>query len=158
MNPKLAFRPAKSALHIATGGAVLGALLSPPAWPAASEETFGRLFFTPEQRQSLDRELQNPGQGRAHQGSTLVINGLVARSSGKRTFWVNGRPQHETQRQSGVLMTTRADDPAAITVVSELVSATQARVGATVNLETAQASDLIEVGRVEVSSRPGAGR
>jgi hypothetical protein len=54
---------------------------------ASAEETLGRLFFTPERRQALDRQRQLNIQDSKQvvEDPTLTINGMVTRSSGKRT-------------------------------------------------------------------------
>lgn len=67
-------------------------LLLLPLSPQAQQESLGRLFLTPEQRQTLDRQRQaNPGGPQADDGaSSLTLNGEVRRSSGRNTRWVNG--------------------------------------------------------------------
>lgn len=53
-----------------------------------------RLFYTPGERAALDAQRHQrplPGTGT----DTVTVNGLVARSSGKSTVWVNGAPRHE---------------------------------------------------------------
>lgn len=60
-----------------------------------AENLSGRLFFTPEERAALDRAraqnitIQNR-QGNPNDGS-LTLNGVILRSDGKQTFWLNGR-------------------------------------------------------------------
>lgn len=62
------------------------------SFPAASEPPLGRLFMTPEQRAAIDRQRQQAGvdHGPASQPGNLTVNGLVKRSNGKTTTWVNG--------------------------------------------------------------------
>lgn len=59
---------------------------------AQAEAGLGRLFFTPQQRAALDlrRLSTNTPQ---EMDAPANINGLVRRSSGKQTTWVNGAPQ-----------------------------------------------------------------
>ncbi len=127
---------------------------------AIAAEALGRLFFTPEERQRLDRERQHPDEARARAGSTIVINGVVARSSGKRTIWVNGAAQHDGDTAGGVVVTTRREDPASISVAtatpgpSGVAGRAKIRVGGSINLETAQAADLVAGGRIEARPRP----
>jgi hypothetical protein len=67
-----------------------------PALPAAADE-LGRLFFTPQQRQELDRRrASNIQEKEVVIESSVTVNGHVARSSGKTTTWVNGVPQYDT--------------------------------------------------------------
>lgn len=80
--------------------------------PAA--ESFGRLFFTPEQRDQLeivrekrDRRLPVSGEPEAAAATAppvltgpAIVNysGMVRRSDGKSTVWINGRPVTEKTR------------------------------------------------------------
>lgn len=59
-------------------------------------ESLGRLFFTPEQRAALDlarRTQPVAGQGADAPSDGVTLNGIVTRSDGHRTVWINGRPQ-----------------------------------------------------------------
>jgi hypothetical protein len=72
-----------------------GAGLLPPR-PVSADE-LGRLFFTPQQRQELDRRREsNIQEKEVVVESSVTVNGHVARSSGKTTTWVNGVPQYDT--------------------------------------------------------------
>ena len=67
--------------------------------PAAADETLGRLFFTPQQRQDLDRRRQANIQDSAVSADNRVtVNGQVSRSLGKTTIWLNGVPQENTRK------------------------------------------------------------
>ena len=85
-------RAARALLALAlVGGATLA-----PAPPAAADE-LGRLFFTPQQRQDLDRRRDSNIQDKeAVVESSVTVNGHVTRSSGKTTTWVNGVPQYDS--------------------------------------------------------------
>ena len=83
------------------------------AAPAAAEE-LGRLFFTPQQRQDLDRRrATNRAEEEAPQikEGPLTLEGHVQRSSGKTTIWINGVPQYDSPA---------GRDPARVTVVPNL--------------------------------------
>jgi hypothetical protein len=83
------------------------------AAPAAAEE-LGRLFFTPQQRQDLDRRrATNRAEEEAPQikEGPLTLEGHVQRSSGKTTTWINGVPQYDSPA---------GRDPARVTVVPNL--------------------------------------
>ena len=63
----------------------------------ATADDLGRLFFTPQQRQDLDRRrASNVQEKEVVVESTVTVNGHVTRSSGKTTTWVNGVPQYDT--------------------------------------------------------------
>ncbi len=73
---------------------------------AAEERSYGRLFFTPEQRQQLDagrREAianrnrpapakEAPAAPKAAPPQVVTLHGVVRRNDGETTVWVNGRP------------------------------------------------------------------
>jgi hypothetical protein len=82
------------------GRPIVAALLFAVATgPAAAQETLGRLFFTEQQRQDLDRRRQaNIQEATVVVDSLVTVNGQVSRSSGKSTTWINGIPQTSTRR------------------------------------------------------------
>jgi hypothetical protein len=51
----------------------------------------GRLFFTPAERAELDRQPRT-GAAPAH-SAPRVLNGVVRRSDGSATVWIDGQPQ-----------------------------------------------------------------
>ena len=114
----------------------------------------GRLFFTPEKRQNLDRQRQLNIQEKQDipEDPTLTINGVVTRSSGRRTVWINGVAQNENEKPSGVAVTTRRQDPGQVTVQPTDAPAGKARVGDTVNRNTGEATDLLNGGRISTKS------
>lgn len=72
---------------------LLIALLVPSHVVMGEETTLGRLFLTPQQRTALDRQRQrNPGflPDTIDNESSQTLNGLVRRSSGRNTQWING--------------------------------------------------------------------
>lgn len=74
-----------------------------PWWVQA--ETLGRLFYTPEQRAMLDHvrkstPLNASGEADTTSGQGLSVGGVVTRSDGKRSTWVNGRLEHDTASTS----------------------------------------------------------
>ena len=77
-------------------------------------EELGRLFFTPQQRQDLDRRrATNRAEEEAPQikEGPLTLEGHVQRSSGRTTTWINGAPQYDSHA---------GRDPARVTVVPNL--------------------------------------
>ena len=134
---------------------LLGWLLANPA--AVAEEAIGRLFFTPERRQQLDqrREMNTLDKPQIATDSTLTVNGIVTRSSGKRTVWINGNPQQEDETGNDLTVTTQRGNPGKVVVHSGASAAIRARVGETVNRHTGEANDLLNGGQVRV--RPGSG-
>ncbi|MGH8631562.1 MAG: hypothetical protein ACREU7_12485 [Burkholderiales bacterium] len=109
-------------------------LAGTPAHP--SDEPLGRLFFTPQQRDALDAGRRiaaakpkaevrpTPRRTRA-----VRLDGIVTRSDGERTVWVNGRPLHSGQ-PSG-LRVTNVEPTAARIQVGESGETVKLRVGQT---------------------------
>ncbi len=75
---------------------------------ARAEDNLGRLFFTPTQRAELDRErvaaatnasrpaaVQAQPKAKAPPPKMMTLNGIVRRSDGETTVWMNGKPLHE---------------------------------------------------------------
>lgn len=128
---------------------VLTAMSGPPA---VAEERLGRLFFTPERRAMLDRQRQSDIQERseARDDPMLTINGVVARSSGKPTVWINGVEQNETNAPAAPGVVPNRKDPGRVVVKAGNALATHAKVGDTVNRDTGEAADLLNGGRISI--------
>jgi len=74
-------------------------LLGVATGQAAAQQNLGRLFFTEQQRQDLDRRRQaNIQETAAVVESTVTVNGQVSRSSGRSTTWINGVPQESARK------------------------------------------------------------
>jgi hypothetical protein len=124
-------------------GMLLIAFAACAAAPVAAEE-LGRLFFTPQQRQELDRrrEANVMESGTTTVESTMTINGHVARSSGKATTWINGVPQYDNHR-------TR--DPARVTVGgSEGEPPVEVKIGQTLDKTRGEVKDGLGGGRIVI--------
>ena len=123
-------------------------MLSCLAAPAAAED-LGRLFFTPQQRQDLDRrrttnrvEEETP---QIREGP-LTLEGHVQRSSGKTATWINGAPQYDSH-------TSR--DPAQVTVVPNAGEpGVSLKIGQTYERTSGQVRDELEGGKVKVNTPP----
>ncbi len=120
-------------------------------FPVGSEE-LGRLFFTPERRQMLDRQRQLNIQERKEipEDPTLTINGVVTRSSGKRTVWINGVAQDERDTGSGIAAMPNRANPGKVVVQPDGGQAARASVGDMVNRNTGETSDLLGGGRLTI--------
>jgi hypothetical protein len=62
----------------------------------AQADELGRLFFSKEERKQLDQHqtLRIAGKTEAiDQPHFIVVNGIIQRSDGSRTAWVNGKAQ-----------------------------------------------------------------
>lgn len=74
---------------------VLLVIASMLPWCATrSAEPLGRLFFTPAQRNALDagKQVATPRAAARPRPRTVRLNGVVTRSDGETTVWLNGKP------------------------------------------------------------------
>lgn len=67
----------------------------------AEPARLGRLFFTPEERAAMDRPPAHSFKGKKSK-KTVRFDGLVMRSSGHRTAWINGTPWHDGEHPEGI--------------------------------------------------------
>ena len=87
-------RARRVTFSLALSSALLGAMI-----PSASAQDLGRIFFTPQQRQDLDRRRNlNVTESEVVVERLVTVNGHVVRSGGKTTTWINGVPQYDTYR------------------------------------------------------------
>ncbi|MGP1675872.1 MAG: hypothetical protein ACTS6J_01780 [Burkholderiales bacterium] len=129
--------------------ALMLACLVAPA--AATAEQLGRLFFTPQQRQDLDRKrASNRAEEEAPQiqEGPITIEGHVQRSSGKTATWINGAPQYDSHA---------GRDPARITVVPNAGQpGISLKIGQTYERMSGEVRDNLDGGEITVgkSARP----
>lgn len=125
-------------------------LLALPPAPAAEE--LGRLFFTPERRAALERQRQlNIQETRpVIEGATLSVSGVVRRSGGRTTTWVNNVPQDENDAASGVRVAVDRADPARTTIVAGEEAPASLKVGEAINRTTGETASGLGDGRIVV--------
>ena len=137
----------------ATQAGLLGTLLCVSTFCplAQADSELGRLFFTPERRQALDRqrELNIQETQVIPEDPTLTINGIVTRSSGKQTTWINGVAQNENDA-SGITITTDRKTPGKVIVQPNDRPPRKANVGDTINRNTGETSDLLGDGQIGI--------
>jgi hypothetical protein len=120
--------------------------------PAAAQE-LGRLFLTPERRQALDRQRESPiVEHREHrefiEDSALTIDGVVTRSGGGRTVWINGVAHDGGE----VPVTPGRANPGRIVVHTPDGFDAEAGVGDTVDQKSGETADLLGDGRIQVKT------
>jgi hypothetical protein len=132
----------------------LVALLVSVAWAApaaASAPDIGRLFLTPEARTALERqrraELQ-PSSPQPTAGMPLRLDGVVVRSSGASTVWINRRPQ--TGKAAGVAVTASSRQPGKASVAAGEAPAVDLKVGTILNPTTGEQRDGLAGGVIRV--------
>lgn len=141
--------------HLATALLAGGGMLAATP-PASADEGLGRLFFSAEKREQLDRQraLNTLESRTATPDPLLVINGQVRRSSGRHTTWINGLPQNEGEMRTGIVTRPVPDAPGH--VVIEAANAPRkptVRVGEIVNRDTHETASPLDAGAVVVHSR-----
>ncbi len=122
---------------------VLAILITVPgALPARAAEPapLGRLFFTPERRLALERQrTHNVQQVQALQGTTMSLDGVVYRSSGKSTVWINQHAQNENDgKRTGVTATLSSRNPGRALIAPGEDTPAQLKVGEAVNRATGE--------------------
>ncbi len=75
---------------------LLSMLGAPVAASQAAE--LGRLFYTPQQRQQMDRHDTSSTEDGSRR-NYIVVNGVVQKRGGNRTVWINGTAQ-EAERSN----------------------------------------------------------
>ena len=137
----------------ATQAGLLGTLLWVSTFCplAQADSELGRLFFTPERRQALDRqrELNIQETQVIPEDPMLTINGIVTRSSGKQTTWINGVAQNENDAR-GITITTNRKTPGKVIVQPNDRPPRKANVGDTINRNTGETSDLLGDGQIGI--------
>ena len=115
-----------------------------------------RLFFSAEKRAALDRQrTQNLQQIQSVQGATLNLDGIVQRSSGKSTVWINGQPQHESEAaRNGVSVFLSPKTPGSAQIAPGDDEPVPMKVGETINRATGESNTRIGNGKVTTSVKP----
>ena len=81
---------------------VIAWMLAPSA--GCADEALGRLFYTPEQRARMDVARQHERSVRIDEeespprSANILLNGVITRSDGKSTLWINRRVQNEASQ------------------------------------------------------------
>lgn len=135
-----------SALLLMTGGLPFALAQQPPVSSDGASNTgeLGRLFFTPQQRQELDRRRQlNIQEVTVSNVDLVTVNGQIARSSGKSTTWVNGVAQDDT---------FRGRDPSSVTLGENTDSTITIRVGQTIDKTRGAVTDGLIGGEIRKHS------
>ena len=130
----LAYDRTRKGKNVKRGFHILVVMTAMLPWCASnSAEPLGRLFFTPAQRNTLDagKQLAKPLQAAPNGPRAATLNGVVTRSDGESTVWVNG---HSVRRSGSPNASASHSDPTAARV--ELQGA-----GGWVNLKVGQRFD-----------------
>ena len=120
-------------------------LLGVATGQVAAQQNLGRLFFTEQQRQDLDRRRQaNIQETAVVVESTVTVNGQVSRSSGRSTTWINGVPQESARKPP---------DPARVNLPGgEGAPSVTLKIGQTLDKVRGEIRDPVAGGRIATPS------
>lgn len=132
---------------------LMAGLLSPaliaPACAADTPE-LGRLFFTPERRAVLERQrASNIQEAQSLQGSSMSLDGIVYRSGGKATIWINRQAQTENESsRTGVSAVVSPKTPGSALLAPGEEAPAQLKVGESINRATGERNTRLGSGVV----------
>ncbi len=124
----------------------------PPSFAGSAEKlgtlgTLGRLFFTTDRRATLERQRQYSVQeAETLQGESVSLGGIVKRSNGRSTVWVNGRAHHD----NGVTAKIDSHDPAKATIANGDELPLSLRVGESSNRATGEKTNGLGGGTIVI--------
>ncbi len=129
-------------------------LIATTSTPLGHAEVLGRLFLTPAKRTQLEQQrAYNLEEQKTLEGSTVRLDGVIVRSSGKKTVWINGHPQHDNSNELGVSAQVAPGNPGQVGI-SDGSTSTRLRVGQQINRATREVQDGIDGGKLEVKPPP----
>lgn len=145
-----------STRHLAS---LFGLLMLATAYAADAQE-LGRLFFTPERRAAMERQrTSNIQEAQTLQGTTMSLDGVVYRSSGKSTVWINRTAQTEGESaRTGVSAVLSPKTPGSALLAPGDEAPAQLKVGETINRATGERNKRLGGGVVVTPAAPAARR
>ena len=134
------------------------AMLAPAR--AADAPELGRLFFTPERRAALERQRAfNIQEAQTLQGTSMSLDGVVYRSGGKTTVWINQKAQTEGESsRTGVNAVVSPKTPGSALLAPGEETPAQLKVGETINRATGERNTRLGGGVVVTPAAPPAKR
>lgn len=117
---------------------------------AQTPAPLGRLFLTPQQRLALDRqrnlaERANPETRDDHR---FTVSGIVIRSSGRKTIWVNDKPMTDGTLDADLSINVPHNAPAQVLMQALPFTVATTRVGETFDRSNGTVSDLLGGGSI----------
>jgi hypothetical protein len=113
----------------------------------AQNKALGRLFYTPDQRAALNaniRSVRKTPKARIPIPRSVTLSGLVTRSDGERTVWVDGRAYHQGNPEDIRVITNSGDPALAELKVRGVRKRVPVRVGQQLNPASGKTSELYE--------------
>lgn len=137
----------------ALAAAVAACLGAAAAAPAGAQELQGRLFFTPAERGVLENARRNKTKAeelaaaeaarpKAAPAHTVSVTGVVRRSDGESTVWVNGHPVRN-QSDDGLAVAPARSGPGHVRIrLPAGGSSVELKVGQRVELGSGRVTEL----------------
>ncbi|MFN3717120.1 MAG: hypothetical protein ACK4R8_10400 [Thiobacillus sp.] len=147
-------RPSAIILLVLSGifAPLAGLCRAEPSRP--SEAALGRLFFTPEWRATLERQRQlNLQHSRSIESEQLRLDGVVVRSSGKSTVWINGQPQSENSHDTGITVVPSRRYPGHAVLSTGAAPSVDLEVGVALDQETGEKRGGLTDGKIRIHRR-----
>ncbi|HEY3078204.1 MAG TPA: hypothetical protein VGJ74_23755 [Burkholderiales bacterium] len=123
--------------------------------PAAQAQELGRLFFTPEQRASLDarRKARIPDKPAAVVVAAPVtrLDGYVKRSAGPSTVWINGESVMESAPEAPRIDAGRAAEGAVSITIGEGGNRVRLKPGEALDRGNGEVHDVLGEGEIRVN-------
>lgn len=134
---------------------LISAALLALASSAGAEPIHGRLFFSADERAKLDQTRQKSGRAfSATATDQITVSGIVKRSGGKTTVWINQAPQHEDETPGGNAVRAAPDSAGGIDL--RLPSGKTVKLKAGQTLDTAKGNIREGYESADDSARPEA--
>lgn len=121
-----------------------------PSLGMAAEQALGRLFFTPEQRARMDVarqqersiKIDTDQQENAPLDVNITLNGVVTRSDGKSTVWINNREQSGDKAGSAIAVPGRGKPAGQVSVTTpDAKRSIPLKVGQSLDLNSGQVEE-----------------
>lgn len=119
------------------------------AW-AGAEQRLGRLFFTPDQRARMDVARQHERsirieaeqQDKEPPAANITLNGMITRSDGKTTVWINNKEQSGDQAGSFVAVPGRGKPAGQVSITTPDTKRTvPLKVGQSIDMSSGQVEE-----------------
>jgi hypothetical protein len=117
----------------------------------AAAEPLGRLFFTPEQRTQLDMmrkqrahrppPMETAAPPEAPPPAIVTYSGMVRRTDGRSTAWINNRPVHDRASADSDGPRARVDEDGAARITLPQQGSVRLKVGQTAELASGRIAE-----------------
>jgi len=115
-----------------------------------AEQALGRLFFTPDQRARMDVARQQERSVRidveeeaAPPPANIMLNGVITRSDGKTTVWINNKAQSGAQAGQGIAVQGKSGAGGQVSVaLPDARSNVQLKVGQSLDVTSGKVEEV----------------